>query len=445
MERKILILTYDFPPYISVGGLRPNAWFKYLNEFGFHPVVVTRQWDNKFGDFRDYIAASDTKGTLKEEFKCGTILRAPYFPNFSNKLLLRYGKEKYGLMRKIYSGLIEFMQFTLPIGPKRTLYLTAKEYLLKNKVDYIVVTGDPFILFKYASSLSKQFNIPWIADYRDPWTLNGEQNKSWLVKRYFGFFENKYVKSASFITTVSKFVEFKIRKIITTNVPSVHIISNGFDDEAINSVKELRQSRKMLTISFVGTLYDWHPYVQFLKVCNDFFEETDERFCIKFYGTNRNNEILNLVNQNFKNLIGYVEIINKIPNKVLLAELAKDNVMLLFNYYSYMGTKIFDYIAINRKIILCFTEDLEALQLKQKYYKIDENSVFSGQLQADLINETNSGIIVKDQIELKQILLDLIQEFKEKSFISCETKNIDNYSRKFNVKRLADIIKKNEI
>jgi glycosyltransferase involved in cell wall biosynthesis len=444
MERKILILTYDFPPYISVGGLRPNAWFKYFNEFGFHPIVVTRQWDNKYGDFRDYISSSESQETLKEEFQIGTILRAPYFPNFSNKLLLRYGKEKYALMRKIYSGLTEFIQFPLPIGPKRTLYLTAREYLLKNKVDYIVVTGDPFILFKYASSLSKQFNIPWIADYRDPWTLNGEQNKSWLVKRYFGFFENKYVKTASFITTVSKFVEFKIRKTNNTNVPPVHIISNGFDDEAIDDIKNINQNRKMLTISFVGTLYDWHPYVQFLKVCNDFFDETNERFSIKFYGTNRNNEIINLVERDYKNLDGYIEVISKIPNKTLLTELAQDNVMLLFNYYSYMGTKIFDYIAIKRKIILCFTEDSDALKLKEQFYNIDENSVFSGQLQADLIKETNSGIIVKDQIELKQILLDLIQEFKEQSYISCETKNIDNYSRKFNVKRLADIIRRND-
>jgi hypothetical protein len=110
-----------------------------------------------------------------------------------------------------------------------------------------------------------------------------------------------------------------------------------------------------------------------------------------------------------------------------------------------MGTKIFDYIAIKRKIILCFTEDSDALKLKEQFYNIDENSIFSGQLQADLIKETNSGVIVKDQIELKQILLDLIQEFKEQSYISCETKNIDNYSRKFNVKRLADIIRRNEV
>jgi hypothetical protein len=43
--KKVLILAYDFPPYVSVGGLRPHAWYNYLKEFGVEPIVVTRQWE----------------------------------------------------------------------------------------------------------------------------------------------------------------------------------------------------------------------------------------------------------------------------------------------------------------------------------------------------------------------------------------------------------------
>ncbi len=32
--KKVLILAYDFPPYVSVGGLRPYSWYKYFKEFG---------------------------------------------------------------------------------------------------------------------------------------------------------------------------------------------------------------------------------------------------------------------------------------------------------------------------------------------------------------------------------------------------------------------------
>ena len=57
--KKVLILAYDFPPYVSVGGLRPYSWYKYFKEFGLYPVIVTRQWDNQYGNHLDYIAAGD--------------------------------------------------------------------------------------------------------------------------------------------------------------------------------------------------------------------------------------------------------------------------------------------------------------------------------------------------------------------------------------------------
>ena len=53
---------------------------------------------------------------------------------------------------------------------KREIYLKAKELCRKKSFDLILVTGEPFILFKYGHKISKEFGIPWIADYRDVWT-----------------------------------------------------------------------------------------------------------------------------------------------------------------------------------------------------------------------------------------------------------------------------------
>lgn len=53
--KKVLILAYDFPPYVSVGGMRPYNWYRYLKEFDVEPVVITRQWENKHGNQLDYI------------------------------------------------------------------------------------------------------------------------------------------------------------------------------------------------------------------------------------------------------------------------------------------------------------------------------------------------------------------------------------------------------
>ena len=55
-------------------------------------------------------------------------------------------------------------------------------------------------------------------------------------------------------------------------------------------------------------------------------------------------------------------------NLKLAKELAKQNVCLLFNDYSILGTKIFDYLAVRRKIIFCYDDDKAAAELKDKYF-----------------------------------------------------------------------------
>jgi len=168
--KKVLILAYDFPPYISVGGLRPYSWFKHFKAFDINPIVVTRQWNNKYANGFDYIAASKNTQTIIEKTEYGTIIKSPYFPNLANRILLKYGYNKYKIFRKIGSGFYELFQWCFFIGPKVQLYFAAREYLKTNRVDVIIATGEPYILFRYASVLSKKNNIPWIADYRDPWT-----------------------------------------------------------------------------------------------------------------------------------------------------------------------------------------------------------------------------------------------------------------------------------
>ena len=438
--KKVLILAYDFPPYVSVGGLRPYNWYKHLKEFGVEPIVVTRQWGNAHGNRLDYISTGSSKQSIVEVSEHGTIIRSPYKPNFANRLLLKHGDHRYRFLRKSISAYYEFAQFLLPIGPKIELYKAAKHYLKNNQVDAIIATGDPFVLFRYASKLSKAFNIPWIADYRDPWSHNEEAQKTMIQKTWNTYMEKKTVSTASLISTVSKFVHSKIETLIPNKPFSIS--PNGYDTLAIDQIKNIKQNDDELCISFVGTIYNWHPVESFLRVANQFVTEHPEaKIRFKFYGTNLTDELNRMVSEQFPNLKAHVIITPKMQNQELLEKLASDHVMLLFNYYSYMGTKIFDYLGIRRKIILCYENDPEAHSLKQKYYHVDESGSESKQLQADLIKQTNSGIIVKDSQHLRQVLQDLYVEFQATGQIACDSHGVEQYSRKIQVERLAEIIK----
>jgi hypothetical protein len=437
--KKVLILAYDFPPYVSVGGIRPYNWYKFFPNAEVHPVVVTRQWTNEFGDYRDYIAPSKSSEVVIEAEENRTIIKTPYFPNMANRILLKHGEKKFRLLRRSISAFFEFGQFLLPMGPKFQLYKAAKEYLKKNKVDAIIATGDPFILFKYASMLSKAFKTPWIADYRDPWTHDTTKKKNIIINSWDSFFEKKIVSKASGIITVSKFIEDHIRTFLAN--PNCHIVPNGYDPEAVKSAQSVQQSDKTMSIAYAGTIAAWSPIGSFLRSCNNFVQSIpDVKFQINFYGIEKGNMIMEMLDKSYPLLKPMVKIHPRIPNMVLLKELSSNHLFLLFNCYSIIGTKIYDYIALNRVILLCYSDDEEAILLKKQFFHSKENHESSKQPQADMIEATNSGIVVKDEKHLQQVLKDKYQEFLEKGYIECKSVNSEMFSREAQTKKLAEII-----
>ncbi|HNR86380.1 MAG TPA: hypothetical protein PKN38_07205, partial [Taishania sp.] len=266
--KKVLIIAYDFPPYVSVGGLRPYSWYKYMKEFGVEPIVVTRQWSNKHGNALDYISASESKETLIEQTEYGTIIRAPYFPSISNRILLKYGEQKFTFFRRALTAWDEFRQFITISGPKKHLFHAANDYLKHNKVDAIIATGDPFITFYFAKKLGAKYNVPWIADYRDPWSQNLKIPNNF--KLFIKIVEKNVVSTATSITTVSQFLKKKITQNLKHKI--FHILPNGYDQSLTEIVENLPQKSDKLTIAFAGTIYQWHPWKSFLSVCSHLIE-----------------------------------------------------------------------------------------------------------------------------------------------------------------------------
>lgn len=435
---KVLFLAYDFPPFVSVGGLRPYSWYKYLSGYGIYPIVISRQYQIKYQNSLDYVNEGFSKDVAYEESDKGLIIRTPYKPNLSNNLLLKFGPKRFVIIRKCITAWYEFFQWFIITGPKKELYKAADEYLKNNKIDAIIATGEPFVLFRYASILSKKHGIPWIADYRDPWS-NHFERKHRLLLVFNRFLEKKNVRSASVITTVSDFCKNKISDHFKNN--EVFIISNGYDPDAVSSICKSNPIEDKLKIAFVGTIYPWHPYYSFLNVLNSFVKQHENpKLQLNFYGINKEDEIHSIIEKDFISLKNHVSVIKRLPNKELLTELSSNHVFLLFNDYSIVGTKIYDYLALRKKILLCYANDSEAMQLKQKYYSIAEYKVESQQSQAEIINETNSGIVVKNATHLKTVLEELHQEFVQTGTIECHTKDYDKYSRKIQAEKLALLV-----
>jgi hypothetical protein len=332
------------------------------------------------------------------------------------------------------------MQFVFFVGPKSSLYHEAIKYLKRNKVDIIIATGEPFVLFKYASSLSRTFGIPWIADYRDPWTQDKSRGNCPIRVLKDKLLESHFVSNSSGISSVSEFFMNQIKE----NVKSKFylICPNGFDEENINAVQIIPQGDKILSIGFVGTVYRWHPLEIFLRVVSEYMIKNDGKIIhIYFYGTNLSQYDYDNLIDKYPVLQGCLYQIPRLSNESLLLSLAERNLLLLFNYYSYMGTKIYDYLGLRRKIIFCFAEDEESVRLKTKHFNITSRIPVNEKLQEELITNTHSGIIVKDSAQLFWVLDNLMLEFKTYKKIDCFSTGIEKYSRRNQTKKMCDFIK----
>lgn len=433
---KVLILAYDFPPFISVGALRPYAWYKYFKEFGIAPVVVTRQWRIVHKNYLDYAVSGTSGDVICEHTEWGTLLKAPYRSTLRDRMLLKFGKEKFSTVRKMLTAFHEISEFISFRGPKSTIYKTARDFLRSNRVDAIVATGEPFVLFKYASALSAEFGIPWMADFRDLWSQSKSRGRSKNLIAWNRHLEARFTRNAESIITVSEFCKQKLSEVIGDK--NILVVKNGYDPE-ISSFSAIAQKSDVLSIALAGSIQKHHPIHSFLNTCNQWREKNPEsRLKIYFYGTNMENELKAYIDREDNFLKEMVHFEPRTPHKMLLKKMAEHNAFLLFNAYSTTGTKIYDYLALRRKIILCFSNDDDASELYKKYFPIDADEDVNNHLQQDMIEETNSGVIVENKDQLFSVFNGLHEEFTRNGMISCNSVGIEQFSRKKQIRVLAN-------
>ena len=113
-----------------------------------------------------------------------------------------------------------------------------KKYLKEHPVDAIVSTGPPQSMHLIARQLSKATNIPWVADFRDPWTKMFYFKHlclcKWAEKKHHRL-EQEVLDDATVVVAVSPLVQEEFQTM--TDTP-VELITNGFDADDFDQVVE---------------------------------------------------------------------------------------------------------------------------------------------------------------------------------------------------------------
>ena len=170
--------------------------------------MVSRNWTQiDFKDEHFYIRGNENLEISTENNL--TIVKTPFKPSIANKIALKFGMNRFKIIRKIITSIYSIIEFYIPIGPKRPIYINARRILEKEKFDLIIATAEPFATFYYAYKLSNEYQVPWAADYRDLWTETRYKLNP-VLKFMMQIRERKIVANASFIITVSE----NLKKII---------------------------------------------------------------------------------------------------------------------------------------------------------------------------------------------------------------------------------------
>jgi len=428
-KKKVLILAHDFPPYVSVGGMRPYGWFKYLNKEKYEVTVITRSWNEKVISALDAIRPSSNKAVISEVLEAGIVYRVPYFPNLRDRIILKFGLNKLVFIRRILSFFIDLFKHSFFFfDSSKEIYKQADKILQEEVFDFIIATGEPFILFKYAHLLSKKHQVKWIGDYRDGWTTNQRKaalsiTEKVLLKNY-RVKELKYVRSASLITTAAQDYKVELQKFIQNK--EIKVILNGFITDK-NELLENKSSIKKFEISYLGTLYGHQNVGLFLQGVEAFLIEsklsTDE-FQINFIGMDFYREQKERVLNSSNFVVPYLNFTEKIPFNELPQIIKNTSLLLLLSKkdMNWLNAKIFDYLLFNRRVLFIGND--------------------YGILEKLLIESENTSIYADEVSAIHSELNKVYEEFKQKSFLANENNSakVFQYSRENQTKYLEEYL-----
>ena len=426
--KRVLIITYYWPPSGGAGVQRWLKFAKYLRNFGWEPVIYTPENP-------EYPEAD--KSLFKDIPTGIEVIKRPIWePYNAYKRFIGQKKED-----KIQSGfltvkkknpLIEnisvWIRGNLFIPDARRFWIKPSirfllKYLASHPVDAMVSTGPPHSMHLIALGLKNKLNIPWLADFRDPWTGIDFYQQLRLTKqadKKHHRLEKKVLSTADRVTIVSWNWALDLNWLFPRHYD---VITNGFDPDDFSLSDQ--KVAKTFELTHIGSLNkDRNP--EFLwevlaEICSEnagFSDDLRLRFigkcdvslfqCLEKYG-----------------LSSRTQKIEYMPHEEVLDEAAGSQVLLLLlnNTPNVMGIvpgKIFEYLA-TRRPVFCIGR--------------------TGGDSARIIREAQAGITCDfdDKTSMKTALLDLYDRYKQGSLQNSEGE-IDSFSRKGLTEKISSLL-----
>ena len=352
--KKVLILSYYWPPAGGPGVQRWLKFVKYLPQFNIEPVIVTVDPSRAEYPIRDESLARDVQPDLQ-------VYRTPcaglydFYKKFTKSSTAPYSGFANEGRPNLKQKISRFIRgnFFLPDARKgwnRYAYRQVLQLIRAQGIDTVITTGPPMSTHLVGRRLKRQLSIRWITDFRDPWTDIFYYDKLYptaLARRIDRRMERNVLLQADHIITVSPF----LRGLLAAKSPAIHadkisVIPNGYDAD---DFLEPAAKESTFTITYTGTLAANYSLDGLIAV----LAEWNAPFRLRFVG-----KVDPQIQQQIQQQLGAkVEFLSFVPHVEAIRHMQSSTLLLLVipdsadNKGNLTG-KLFEYIG-SRTPILC--------------------------------------------------------------------------------------------
>lgn len=352
--KKVLLISYFFPPCELTSSRRIQSWASELTKLGYDVHVLTRKWDHPVRSFKDVHLAT-SEGTSVSEVDGYKVTAVPYIPNYRDRLLTSSRK---AVLRKILTVKELVLQnIFISSCPFSNMQDEAERIVKEEQTDLVVISGNPFIQFKFGYHLHKKFGVKWIADYRDAWTTStiNHLGRSIFYKFYQWYdrsFEKKWVKTASLVTASSDEIGDSITDLIGVRSKPIY---NGFDENLFNDVQDVEPIKSHFQIVYVGTLYFGQDIEIFLDAYKRFIDQKRPKVQLLFPGLAADPIQLKRITNETVGYESFITISERVPHKEVLKIEKESHVLLHVAWKEHKGiiaSKIYEYMGSGTKVLI---------------------------------------------------------------------------------------------
>ena len=423
--KRVLVITYYWPP---AGGPGVQRWLKfvtYFKEFGIDPIVFIP--DNPHYPITDESIGSELpegiqiiRFPIKEPYGFANLISKKKITQVSSGIIT---KRKQSVLEKVLLWIRG--NFFIPdarIGWVKPSINFLRNFITDHHVEAIITSGPPHSLHLIGKSLKEETGIKWVADFRDPWTTIHYHKSLRLTKRAQKkhiALESEVLTKADHVVVTSATTKKQFQKITQT---PIEVITNGYDS---NDNFKLNLDIKF-TLSHIGSLLSNRNPIILWEALSELCSENPEfskDLLIQLAGSVSDAILISIQKYG---LMDQCVTLGYLSHQKAIQLQYNSQVLLLIEMNlpetkAIIPGKLFEYLAAKRPILAIGPVDSDVEKI---------------------IEETNSGSYFgySEKEKLKKQISLFYSEYRE-GHLTLNSKGLSKFSRKTLTSKMSDLIK----